>query len=282
MKNNINLKKAQKINMILLEEIDRVCKKYNITYYYDAGGLLGAIRHQSFIPWDDDVDIAMTRKDYEKLRKIAKTEWKNSDFLFVDYHEFGNNMMLDFITRLIYLKEKIPVNTFDKVKNKARKDIYNCIALDIFVLDSLPNEKKKCAKTFNKQLFIYGLMMGHRAYINYSEYESIKIKLSIYLLSHIGRFLSVNTIYNLHENISQKYNSENSRWYYYSNYPFKYLGKRYKKSWYRKTVKVNINNKTLNAPCDWHYVLKTTYGDYMKLPPIKDRKPQHIIETSKK
>lgn len=68
------MKKVWAVELNILEEIDRICKKYQITYYAAYGTLLGAIRHQGFIPWDDDLDIVMMRPDYERFRQIAKRE----------------------------------------------------------------------------------------------------------------------------------------------------------------------------------------------------------------
>ena len=60
-----SLREHQEACLVLLNEFDRVCKELNITYVLFAGTLLGAVRHQGFIPWDDDLDVLMSRKDYE-------------------------------------------------------------------------------------------------------------------------------------------------------------------------------------------------------------------------
>ena len=67
--------------LLLLKELDTICKKHNITYYIDGGSAIGAIRHNGFIPWDDDIDVVMYRDEYEKFCSIAKVELRNQYFL---------------------------------------------------------------------------------------------------------------------------------------------------------------------------------------------------------
>jgi len=101
MDNSYGLLEVQKANLILLEEIDRICKKHNISYMLDAGTLLGAIRHGGFIPWDDDADIAMSRQNWEIFRRVAKKELKE-DLSLITPHELSqNNKFYDFTPRLI-------------------------------------------------------------------------------------------------------------------------------------------------------------------------------------
>ena len=69
-----DLRKLQLIELEILKEVDRICKKYHINYYMAEGSLLGTMRHNGFIPWDDDLDIMMLRKDYEKFLQVAPNE----------------------------------------------------------------------------------------------------------------------------------------------------------------------------------------------------------------
>lgn len=74
------LRKAQLIMLDMLIEFDTVCKNHQLRYWLDSGTLLGAVRHQGFIPWDDDIDLAMPVEDYIKFMKIAESELSNDIF----------------------------------------------------------------------------------------------------------------------------------------------------------------------------------------------------------
>ena len=71
-----NMKKLWLVELDILNKLIQVCNKYGITYFADAGTLLGAVRHKGFIPWDDDIDIILPRKDYDKLLSVAKEEFQ--------------------------------------------------------------------------------------------------------------------------------------------------------------------------------------------------------------
>lgn len=78
---SVELKAAWKVMLDLLEILIRVCKKYDLKYSMDGGSLLGAIRHKGFIPWDDDVDVAMPRTDYDELQRVLPAELPEGVFL---------------------------------------------------------------------------------------------------------------------------------------------------------------------------------------------------------
>ena len=75
------LRKAQMRMVEMLKFIDKLCSDNNIDYWIDYGSLLGAVRHGGFIPWDDDMDIAMTWKDYKKFRKLMINNNPSDEFV---------------------------------------------------------------------------------------------------------------------------------------------------------------------------------------------------------
>lgn len=276
------LERAQKCNIILLDEIHRICEKYHLKYYMICGTLLGAVRHKGLIPWDDDVDIAMTRHDFDILKAHAKEEWAGSDFMFVDYDNLGKETYLDYMSRLFYMKEEIPVNTLKKIEGKCRKDILNHIPLDIYVLDNAPDEQEKLDKQVLFFKALYGLGMGHRAYVDYAEYEDQPedMQKKIRLLVKLGKFVPLRVIWFLYEKCRKRYNKQETRDYIMSNGFIFCLGWRFPKPWFGEGTLLEVNGKKYMAPLMYQDYLKNFYGDYMKLPPEEKRKPTHSIEAS--
>ena len=127
------LGQVQKLELELLLEVDRICRKHQLKYSLGYGTLLGAIRHGGFIPWDDDVDILMLREDYERFKVICQSEL-NRDKYFYQSQETDANYW--------YLFNKIRINqTVFKEAALAHHEIHHGLYLDIFPLDYLPAKK---------------------------------------------------------------------------------------------------------------------------------------------
>lgn len=134
-------KKIWKIELDLFEKFSEVCTKYGLKYFAFAGTLLGAIRHDGFIPWDDDLDVAMLREDYDVLCTIASQEFKG-DFFFQNL-ETDINYFLGF-SRLRYS------NSTGIILNKSEHKYNNGIFIDIYVYDKIPDDDKVLDKLILK------------------------------------------------------------------------------------------------------------------------------------
>ena len=83
------MKRAWAVELEVLSRVSAVCKKYEIPYVASYGTLLGAIRHHGYIPWDDDIDIALPRKDYEKMLEVIKKDYSHK-YTIADAREMEN------------------------------------------------------------------------------------------------------------------------------------------------------------------------------------------------
>ena len=118
----------------LVLEIDEICKKNNIIYYLTGGSVLGAVRHKGFIPWDDDIDIMMTRQEFEKFQKACETD-------MADNREIISMMNTPCHTKVTI---KYMNKTTSQFFRSQVLDHTGCgISLDIMVLDPLPRDEKQ-------------------------------------------------------------------------------------------------------------------------------------------
>lgn len=276
------LKSAHKILKQTLYEFDRVCVKYGIPYYLICGSLLGAVRHRDLIPWDDDVDVALTRDGFEKLQIIAEREWDGTEYLWLPYQNMGKGVFLDFMNRLVYMKDEIPVNIFNKIRGKGRDDIQNHLAIDIYILDNASDDEKKHRRQTKRIMGYYGLAMGHRAYINYSEYKNTdgKTRCIIRILSSIGRWVPLQWIFHMYEKECKRYNKIDTMDYFESNGWIYCISWRFNQKWFGEGRRLLLGEKYVMAPKACNSFLKKHYGDYMKLPPEDKRKPTHAATAT--
>jgi len=128
------LREAQLVMLEMLVEFDAICKKHNLQYWLDSGTLLGAVRHQGFIPWDDDIDLSMPVEDYNKFQEIAKSEL--SENIFFQTSKTDGAFKFDYI-KLRSNKVKI-VEFHEKDRDIA---YHQGVFVDIFPMLTLPNTK---------------------------------------------------------------------------------------------------------------------------------------------
>lgn len=124
------IKRAWGAQLVILQEIDRICKKYEIPYYAEWGTLLGAVRHRGFIPWDDDLDIGMKRQDYHRFLAVAPKELPKNYYLN-NFHE--ENDYTDYMTRVV---NEHAINCTREHLSQFCEFPY-VVGIDIFVLDAL-------------------------------------------------------------------------------------------------------------------------------------------------
>lgn len=159
----MDIKEVQNELLVLMNKLHGFLVENNISYYLIAGSTLGAIRHDGFIPWDDDIDIGMFRDEYEKFLKISSKF--DSRYEIVN---FNNCMQCDYVLSRVYINNTWIDNP--KITNtKLDKRLY----LDIFPIDNVPEEEEECAK-FERKIKRKKTLLS---YCDVRDYGNNKIKL---------------------------------------------------------------------------------------------------------
>ena len=290
------LKKAQQASLEILLAVDRICRAHNIHYLLDAGTLLGAVRHQGFIPWDDDIDIAMLRPDYERLKALLRPDRtdtqpasgkrdqatdrgadgaldllpENMELILPDEYQ-GGRAFYDFTPRIIYKNSR-------RHADGAEMDYYegklNHLWVDIFILDNIPDSALADKGTRFLQKCIYGFSMPKRFGLHMSKYKGVE-RLMVGTLSVIGRLFSMPRLFSIQEHLSRKYENRRTKQLYYSNYQPDYLHDTISREWSEETTELLFEGHRMMAPENYDAVLREIYGEYMKLPPEEQRVPSH-------
>lgn len=238
----------------IFDEFDKICKKYNLRYFFIAGSLLGAIRHNGFIPWDDDIDIAMFREDYEKFLKIAKQELP--PFLFLqncstetDYF-YGHAKIRDSRTTAIRKTDWYSNVHFNQG-----------IFIDLFPLDSIPDNK------WNKNVHCLLSTIMHRMvkrYTYYKGYErhTFKMKIIYFLSKFVFCFITPTNMYLKYERFVQKYNGMNTAMVgllseYYNRKNLQWL-----RSDFNDIMQHLFEDRIVSIPSNYINILKKSFGDW--------------------
>lgn len=271
MDNQYGLLKLQQANLTILDAIDEICRKHQIEYSLDSGTLLGAIRHGGFIPWDDDIDIVMTRENYEAFKKIAKSELPKGMSLLLPTAFQKGKAFYDFTPRVIYEKSQ---RYTPNAESAFYEEKLNHIWVDIFILDRLPKRKfgRKFVRFVHKLIYLFA--MGHRFGIAWKKY-SLPARPLIWLFSGVGRWISMKTLFRLQNIFARSANRSSSETLYFSNYQPDYLHIEVEKAWYDHLIDIRFEDRNYRICEEYEEVLRRVYGDYMKWPPVEERIPSH-------
>lgn len=262
------LNAIQNVLMAYLLEVDKICKKHNIKWYLGGGTLLGAARHRGFIPWDDDVDIMMLRKDYDKFLEVAPDELPDGMIL--------QDPKKDKTYNYCYAKLRITDTVFATDFSKNHKGMNNGFAFDIFCHDKTANSK--LGQKIHSQLTLFWLAMVFNKWNHRRVYNGKKIQSAISnFFKNIFplRFSTRMLLFTL-EMFKHKKNAK---------YLYDGMGKSVHKGGFDKTflddeIRLDFNGYKMPVPAKYKEYLTNHYGDYMELAPLSARLMGHEITMS--
>ncbi len=270
---NETLRKVQLVQLELAKEVKRVCSELKIDYFLDSGTLLGAVRHSGFIPWDDDLDIGMLRKDYEIFIKEAPKLIK-SDYFLQTWNTDDNYAMAFAKLRknnTVYIEE-VTSNT----------ELHVGVYIDIFPYDVFPDEKAKRAWQKPRHFLYRRLLMakcGYKPWLTSSNKMKYIIKKMLYqFLRIISLFYPKESLIRKYNYFCTKFNNEDSLYFYAQDGASDYGEWIVPRSSFKDFVELQFEDDLFKCPIGYKEYLTSVYNDYMKLPPEEDRVNRHRIK----
>lgn len=264
------IEKIHQANLEILLEVDRICRKHKIEYRLDAGTLIGAVRHKGFIPWDDDVDIAFLRKDYEAFIQVAPQELKKGLHIWFPDKACNGKVFYDFTPKIIYENSR---KCAPNQETAYYGEELNHICVDLFILDEIADSGISQKLQILKMKVIYGMAMAHRYQLDLKKYKGIS-KFQVAVLAALGKLVPMPIIYKLEKQTARAQENGKRKTLYWSNYQPDYVHLTIPKE-AQERAELEFEGHRLLVPKDWHKVLSAVYGDYMTPPPKEKQIATH-------
>ena len=255
----IDLKELKRIETNILIHVHEFCEKNSLRYFLSGGTLLGAVRHQGFIPWDDDIDIVMPREDFMLFIKA----FKNDQFSVLKPGDRG----------YFYNFAKV-VDTRTSLMEEGVKGIPGYgVYIDVFPIDGMPSNE-------NERLMHFSQLNEIRKNIHRFSAQKPKIRKNVIRLLNEEK----NYIWSLSADLN-KYQDEYLKCalqYPYNECEYIYMSggaygikEIYEKRLFSSSILVQFEGKSFRAPALYEEYLTLTYGDFMKLPPADKQVSHH-------
>lgn len=255
------LQELQKKECYILSSIHNLCKENNIEYFIIGGTALGAVRHKGFIPWDDDIDIGMTRENYERFLELSPDALGN-DFIIAD-RKYEKNCPFP------YAKVRLKRTKFIEYVNYGIKNISTGVYIDVFPFDKIPSDVDLYKKQFKKvQKYAKHYVIKKQKNLGAPPQNFIQIIKTIIrrVAYYTFKIIPDNFILKKLRKEMTKYNKTNSQ-----EYSCLFFPKLYTEYCKQETLyplrDYEFENLIVKGPNDMDTYLTNHYGDYMKLPP---------------
>lgn len=261
--NDVKLKALQEKTLLMAQEIVDFCGKNDILCYFCGGGAIGAVREGGFIPWDDDLDFFMPRKDYERFYVLWSSSTLNSKFpvqrATKNYNDHNS-----------FTTVRDPQTTFIKTYQQ-ELDICHGITIDIFPLDIAPVSEKK-RKRQKMWALVYALFCSQVIPENHGGLMATGAKVLLSIFSLQG---SRYKIWKFAEKQMTKYNDSDSPYITELCVGPKYMGNIYHKEDFTAAKFFKFEDTLMPLPIGYDRYLRKAFGNYMERPDKENQKTIH-------
>lgn len=250
-----------------------LCKRHNLTYYACGGTAIGAVRHQGIIPWDDDIDVYMTRSEYERLVSI-KDEFEGTDYELVDmrdetYQKQGYTFC---IVKIVHKKSTI----WEYEPDTYIQGSY----IDIFILDETSGNIQDM-RELAERLF-YARMQYNRAILQVTKQRLLSTWKQRNFPELIRRFIDIiwytkqkrrylKKLLSLDEQVKKQKGDH----YFCYGIVTTSAHEIFPKEWFKSTIEMPFEDVMITLPIKYHEYLTQQFGDYMTPPPVSQQKSHH-------
>ncbi len=254
----------KEIELRILKYIDKICKDNEIHYSLAYGTLLGAIRHKGFIPWDDDIDICMDRKNFNKFVKACKHDNNN------DYELLWLDTNTKYTLPLPKVIDKKTVLTQNTQKERMPLGVY----VDVFVFDKIPNDNSK-RNRYLRTLELLQRCWGYSQNKNFLKDRTIKSYVR-FLVYSIFQLVNPRIFSILLNKYAQKYNKMNNNEEWGSMvYSINRNKSCVSRQFFKNYLRIPFEDMQCLASVNYEEMLTLFYGNYMEYPPLEKRVSNH-------
>ena len=267
MKNSNSLEKLHEVELEILQRFVLLCEQNDIRYFIIGGTLIGAVRHRGFIPWDDDIDIAVPRKDYVRLIDVMHSI--DDEVLGMEYYKDDSDL---------YFYPIRITNKKYRIKDPRAKEEYAHPWMDVLPIDGLPDDNLP-RTIFKIKMIGYRALLGLHYVENLRDIDRGRIQRAVIAIgktTHIGKFVdptrvkeSIDKTLSANDMKDCKMSGTCMGAYFFHEFV--------NTSYFGEGKKIMFEDVEVNAPAQIHPYLTHMYGDYMKLPPEEKRSHQHGV-----